>query len=396
VIPEAILQLETAAPALRQRLVDWTGINSGSDHPAGLTRMTAVLQAACRELTPDVTQEPLDAAGRVALRARLRPTAPIQILCSGHYDTVYGSTHPFQTTTEAEGGRLNGPGVADMKGGLVVMVAALAAFEQTPSAGQLGWEILLTPDEETGSQASRALIEAAAPRFDAALIFEPARENGDLVRTRKGTGIFTLTCHGREAHAGRNPHEGRNAIVALAGVLLGLHRLPDDVPDLMLNIGSIRGGGAVNIVPALASAEINVRIGRAETATLFHDRLRALLAPFAAAEGYRFELAGGFNRLPMEAGAVTTRLFAAWQDCARDLGERPFSWVHVGGGSDGNLLSAAGLPCLDGVGVVGGELHSAREWMDLASLSRRARIAALALHRIAAGDIVLPAWRPRC
>lgn len=392
-IPPAIASLTAAEPALRQRLIDWAGINSGSDHPAGLARMAAVLRDACRELTPDVALEPLDAAGRVAVCARLRPTAPIQILCSGHYDTVYGATHPFQKTTQVEGGRLSGPGVADMKGGLVVMLAALAAFEQTPAAGQLGWEILLTPDEETGSQASRSRIESAAPRFDAALIFEPARENGDLVRSRKGTGIFTLTCHGREAHAGRNPQDGRNAIVALAGVLLGLHRLPDEVPDLMLNVGSIQGGGAVNIVPALASAEINVRIGRTETAAVFLDRLRALLAPIEAQEGYRFELAGGFNRLPMEAGEVTTRLFEAWQGCARDLGERPFSWVHVGGGSDGNLLSAAGLPCIDGVGVVGGELHSAREWMDLASLTGRARIAALALHRIAAAEIVLPKRR---
>lgn len=383
-----------AGPTLRRRLIEWTAINSGSDHPAGLARMAEVLRAACSELTADVSLEPLDAGGRVVVRARLRPAAPIQILCSGHYDTVYGAHHPFQHTVESADGRLNGPGVADMKGGLVLLLAALAAFEQTPQAARIGWEILLTPDEETGSQASRTLIEAAAPRFDAALIFEPARENGDLVRSRKGTGIFTLTCHGREAHAGRNPQEGRNAIVALAGVLLGLHQLPQELPDLMLNIGSIRGGGAVNIVPDLASAEINVRIGRAETAALFDQRLRALLAPFAAREGYRFEVSGGFNRLPMEAGPVTTELFAAWQACARDLGQAPFSWVHVGGGSDGNLLSAAGLPCMDGVGVVGGELHSAREWVEIASLAGRAQVAALALHRLATGEVVLPARRP--
>ncbi len=389
-IPPAIARLPASADDLRQRLIAWCAVNSGSDHLAGLARMAALLREACRELTPAVELIPLDSAGRVAVRASLRPSAPRQILCSGHYDTVYGADHAFQQTVEISGGRLNGPGVADMKGGLVVLFAALAAFEQSDQAAKLGWEILLTPDEETGSQASRALIEAAAPRFDAALIFEPARESGDLVRSRKGTGIFTLTCHGREAHAGRNPQEGRNAIVALAGVLLGLHRLPDEVPDLMLNIGSIRGGGAVNIVPALASAEINVRIGRTETAAVFRERLQALLAPVEAQEGYRFEIAGGFNRLPMEAGEVTTHLFEAWQSCARDLGERPFSWVHVGGGSDGNLLSAAGLPCIDGVGVVGGELHSAREWMDLASLTGRARIAALALHRLATGEIVLP------
>ncbi|HEY0966465.1 MAG TPA: hydrolase [Opitutaceae bacterium] len=392
-IPPAIARLPASAGQLRQRLIDWTAINSGSDHLAGLARMAAVLREACRELTAQVDLVPLDADGRVAIRARLRPDAHLQILCSGHYDTVYGAAHPFQQTREIDAGRLNGPGVADMKGGIVVMLAALAAFEQTPHASRLGWEILLTPDEETGSQASRALIEASAPRFDAALIFEPARESGDLVRSRKGTGIFTLTCHGREAHAGRNPQEGRNAIVALAEVLLGVHRLPDGLPDLMLNIGSIHGGGAVNIVPALASAEINVRIGRAETATLFHERLQALLAPINAREGYRLEVTGGFNRLPMEAGLVSTQLFEAWQACAHDLGEPPFSWVHVGGGSDGNLLSAVGLPCIDGVGVIGGELHSAREWVDFTRLPGRAQMAALALHRIAAGEVTLPSRR---
>src|SRR6185503_2042905 len=132
-----------------------------------------------------------------------------------------------------------------------VMLAALQQFERSSHAAELGYEILLTPDEETGSVASRPVLEAAAAtgRFAFALVFEPARANGDLVKSRKGTGIFTLTCHGRAAHAGRDPGAGRNAILALAEYLPRVDGLNRELPGVMLNIGSIRGGGAVNIVP---------------------------------------------------------------------------------------------------------------------------------------------------
>ncbi|HEY0947704.1 MAG TPA: hydrolase [Opitutaceae bacterium] len=388
--PAAIAQLATQASTLRDQLMAWAEVNSGSDHLAGLLRMAGLLRAACAELTPDTTLVPVASDGRVAVRARRRPEAPIQILCSGHYDTVYGAAHPFQRCTLRDAATLNGPGVADMKGGLVLLLAALHAFEHTPQATQLGWEILLTPDEEIGSAASRALLEEAASRHHLALIFEPARENGDIVQSRKGTGIFTVTVHGRAAHAGRDPRLGRNAIVALAELLPSIHRLPEELPGVLLNIGSVRGGGAVNIVPDLASAELNARITRADDADTFLARLHALTAPLNAREGYRVEITGQFNRPPMESGPVSTALFAAWQDCARELGLAPFSWVHVGGGSDGNLLAAAGLPCLDGLGPVGGELHSEREWVHLPSIAGRAQLAALFLHRLALGEITLP------
>lgn len=379
------------ASALRDLLIRWSVINSGSSHPEGLARMRAALRAEFSRL-PGVTVEDVPLPGTVAcaLRVRQRPAAPHQLLLSGHYDTVYGADHAFQTCDEPAPDTLRGPGVADMKGGLVVLLAALREFEATPHASRLGYEVLLTPDEETGSVATRALLEAAAPRFHAALIFEPARENGDLVHSRKGTGIFTATCHGRAAHAGRDPREGRNAIAALAEFLVAAHRLPDDFPGIMLNIGSVTGGGAVNIVPDLARAEINVRITRAADAPLVAERLRALAAPINARDGYRLEIAGGFNRLPMESGPVSESLFAAYQQCARDLALAVPGWTHVGGGSDGNLLSAAGLPCLDGLGPIGAHLHSSAECIVLSSLGDRTRLAARLLTGIASGAIALP------
>lgn len=378
------------ASALRDLLVSWAGINSGSSHLAGLARMRAALAAEFARIPgADVTDVALPGTDARALRVRQRPGAALQILLSGHYDTVYGADHPFQRCTQPDAATLRGPGVADMKGGIVVMLAALQAFESTAHAAALGWEILLTPDEETGSVASRPVIEAAAPRFPLALIFEPARETGDIVQSRKGIGTFTVTCHGRAAHAGRATHEGRNAIVALAEFLVAADKIPEDLPGILLNIGSIQGGGAVNIVPDFARAEINIRITRAEEATAVADRLQALAAPLNAREGFRLELAGQFNRLPMEATPVSTAMFAAWQQCARETGAAPFSWTHVGGGSDGNLLAAAGLPCLDGLGPVGGHLHSADEYILLPSLLERARIAARFLEKLAAREIAL-------
>jgi glutamate carboxypeptidase len=374
--------------ALRDLLTSWCNINSGSENVAGLERMRHALAAEFAKLPHATVEEvALPGANAKALRVRIRPAAPRQLLFSGHYDTVYGAEHPFQTCTLVDEHTLRGPGVADMKGGLVVMLAALREFEASPLAAQIGYEILLTPDEETGSVASRPAIEAAARsgRFEFALVFEPARANGDLVKSRKGTGIFTVACHGRAAHAGRDPSAGRNAILALAEYLPHVDALNRELPGVMLNIGQIRGGGAVNIVPDYAEALVNIRITRAVDEPLVLNRLRELAASINAREGFRLEISGQFNRSPKETTPAEEKIFAVWQQCARELGVS-LSWQHVAGGSDGNLLSAAGLPNLDGLGVVGDHLHSDREFVHLPSLVERAQIAACFLEKFAAVD----------
>jgi glutamate carboxypeptidase len=217
-IPASIRSLPEKTEELCARLTAWAHINSGSTHIAGLARMRDALASAFGEI-PGVTIEivPLAGTEACALRVRCRPGAPRQILFSGHYDTVYDAAHSFQTCERIDARTLRGPGVADMKGGLLVMLTAAQLLETSPAAAQLGWEALLTPDEEIGSAGSAPVIAATARRHRLALVFEPARGNGDLVRSRKGTGNFSVTCHGRAAHAGRVPNNGRNAIVALAG-----------------------------------------------------------------------------------------------------------------------------------------------------------------------------------
>ena len=374
--------------ALRDLLVRWAEINSGSGNIAGLERLHAMLASEFATLPgAQIESVALEGTPARALRGRVRPDAPQLILLSGHYDTVYDADHPFQHCTLLDEHTLRGPGVSDMKGGLVVMLAALREFERSPNAAQLGYEILITPDEETGSVASRPVIEAAARsgRFAFALVFEPARPNGDLVKSRKGTGIFTLTCHGRAAHAGRNPEAGRNAILGLAEYLPRVDALNRELSGVMLNVGSIRGGGAVNIVPDFASAGLNIRTTRNDDEALVLRRLRELGESINARDGFRLEITGRFNRPPKEATSSEEQLFTAWQQCARELGVN-VSWQHVAGGSDGNLFSAAGLPNLDGLGPVGDHLHSPEEFVRLPSIVERARITALFLQKIEAGS----------
>ena len=381
--------------ALRDLLISWAEINSGSDHFAGLDRMHAALAAEFGTL-PGATAETVALAGTTAkaLRVRVRPTAPVQLLFSGHYDTVYGADSPFQRCTLLDERTLRGPGVADMKGGLVVILAALREFEKNlPPTAHLGYEVLLTPDEEIGSFGSAALFTAAgaSKKFALALVFEPARPNGDIVHSRKGTGNFTATCHGRAAHAASPTRAGRNAIAALAEFLVAAHRVPDELPGVMLNIGNIRGGGpATNVVPDFAEAKLDVRITRASDREPLLARLRELAAPINARDGFRLELTGAFNRPPKESGPVEAAALASWQQCARDLGLAPFTSVHTGGASDGNNLAAAGLPNLDGLGPIGDKLHSADEFVVLPTLAERAQVTANFLKKIASGETVLP------
>ncbi len=379
--------------ALRDLLVRWAEINSGSTHIAGLEKMRTALAAEFRTL-PHATVEsvPLEGTEAQALRVGIRPSAPVQILLSGHYDTVYGAHHAFQKCTLLDADTLRGPGVADMKGGLVVMLAALREFSGSANASRVGFDVILTPDEETGSVATRPLLEstARAREHAFALIFEPARSNGDLVRTRKGTGIFTVTCYGRAAHAGRDPGAGRNAILALAEYLPEVAELERDLEGVTVNVGNIRGGGAVNIVPDFAEAGINIRTTRLADEAEVIECLHELAEPINQRDGYRLLVKGGFNRPPKEVTPAEEKLFAWWQQCAHELGVR-VSWQDVAGGSDGNLLGAAGLPCLDGLGPVGDHLHSPDEFIRLSSLEERAKIAIRFLERVGSGQVELPA-----
>jgi glutamate carboxypeptidase len=385
-IPTPILNLSEQKETLTALLISWCNQNSGSSHATGLEAMSGILAKAFADMPgAEVALVPLPSGKGPAVSVRMRPKAATQVLCSGHYDTVYPADHPFQACRFLEDARLRGPGVADMKGGLVVMLAALKAFEACPEARTIGWEVLITPDEETGSAASEEAIRAAAKRCTLGLVFEPARANGDLVRSRMGTGLFKVTCKGRAAHAAQIPNKGRNAIIALSEFLVAANRMPEARPGTLLNVGIISGGGIANVVPDHAEAVLNLRASTVADARAMEAELQSLAAPIRAREGYTLEITGAFERLPKECGPVEERLFTQYLEGADALGLPRPGWQHAGGGSDGNLLSEAGLPNLDGLGIIGENLHSDQETCSPDSLPQRAQLAALLLLRLASG-----------
>ena len=389
-LPASIARLPERTAEFGALLTAWAEINSGSGHLAGLDRMRAALREAFGKI-PGVTLEELPCPGTAAaLRVSVRPAARTRLLLSGHFDTVFEADDAFQKCRWLDAATLNGPGVTDMKGGLLTMLAALEAFEQTPHAANLGWDALLTPDEETGSHGSAHLFRAAPQRAQFGLVFEPARPNGDIVHSRKGTGGVVATCHGRAAHAAKIPNDGRSAILALAEFLLAASKIPAELPGVLVNAGNIRGGtAATNVVPHFAQAELDLRVTKVSDREPLVARLEALAAGINARDGLKLELDIRFNRGPKECHPAEEKLFPEWQRAAREVGVPPPNWVHTGGASDGNLLSAAGLPNLDGLGPIGDQLHSNREFVRVPTIAARAQIVALIMHRIARGEISL-------
>lgn len=386
---------------MRERTIALAQINSGSFNAEGVNRVREALAEMFAELGAQaevLSVEPWQALGDDgqmqtrplgdALRLRKRPEAPFQVFLCGHMDTVFAADHPFQQVRELDADTLNGPGVADLKGGLVLMQTALAALEASPLAEHIGWEVLLNPDEEIGSQSSAPLIAEAARRCHVGLIYEPSFPDGHLAGARKGSGNFALLARGRAAHAGREHHLGRNAIRLLAEATAAIDDLNGQREGVTFNPGFVHGGGATNIVPDTAMMRFNVRLPRPEDADWVQRELERIVAGFDAREGYALELHGGFTRMPKILSPANERLFALAQDCGRELG-LALEHLPTGGCCDGNNLAAAGVPNIDTLGVHGGAIHSAKEWMRVSSLTERGQLSALLLLRLAAGE-----WRP--
>lgn len=387
---------------LCQLLVRWARINTGTYHLAGLARQLEELEHAFallegrmerRTLPP---QRQINDAGEVveqpvgeALWIGKRLDAPRQVLLSIHMDTVFGPDHPFQDVRELDGGRLQGPGVADAKGGLLVMLTALRALERSDVARHIGWQVVINPDEEIGSPGSNDLLRQCAQQCDLGLVFEPALPDGNLVAARKGSGNFTVVVRGRSAHAGRDFFHGRNAVAALATLVTAMSDLTGARPGLTVNIARIHGGGPSNMVPDLAVAHLNVRLWQPVDQRFIEEELSALVEKVNTREGFSAVLHGGFTAPPKPLDAATEKLLNMVGECGRELG-MVLRWQESGGVCDGNRLAAAGLPTVDTLGVVGGAIHSSREYVELPSITQRAALTALLLLKLAAGELDWP------
>ncbi|HYD25122.1 MAG TPA: hydrolase [Croceibacterium sp.] len=380
--------------AMLARTERWCAINSGTGNLAGLARQADELAGALSALPGEVElRDPaavtsVDAAGReVAIEhgrhmvLRVRPAAERRMLLTGHMDTVFPPDHPFQQGCWLDDDTLNAPGAADMKGGLAVMLAALEAFEASAAAASLGYDVMVNADEETGSLSSAALIAELARGKAAALTYEPAAlPDGTLAHARGGSGNYSVVVTGRSAHAGRNPEEGRNALVAAAALAVALKALEHD--GLKANPARIDGGSAHNVVPDHAVLRFNVRPRTTLAADNFARDLVALLRTVEREHDVALALHGGITRPPKPVDEAAQTLFALVQRAGADLGQR-LGWQPSGGVCDGNNIAACGVPVVDTMGVRGGAIHSPGEYLIASSLAERAALSALVLHRLA-------------
>ena len=380
--------------ALLAQVEHWAPINSGTTNLPGLAATAQLLADAFAALPGEVRlvdPDPVDAVradGHIAaiqrgqhLVASIRPDAPVRLLLTGHMDTVFAADHAFQTLTWLEPGILGGPGVADMKGGIAVMLAALIALERSPLAASIGYDVMINSDEEVGSGSSAALIARLAVGKAAALTYEPALPDGTLAGERGGSGNFSLIVTGRSAHAGRNPQDGRNALVAAADLAVRLKAMTRD--GLSVNPARIDGGSANNVVPDHAILRVNFRPQNLEMQQLAEQVLARLCEDVASEHDVSIHRHGSFGRPPKPIDPGAARLFSLVKRCGEELG-LDIGWRSTGGVCDGNNIAACGVPVVDTMGVRGGAIHSADEFLIVESLAERAQLSALTLMRIAA------------
>jgi len=297
---------------------------------------------------------------------------PKPVLLLGHYDTVYPLGTLASMPCRVAKGRIWGPGVLDMKSGIVLMLAALEALR---SGGELPRHVtvLLVSDEEVGSESSRRITESLAKKSAAVLVLEPSYGLKGAVKTaRKGVGEYTLKVTGKAAHSGLDFEKGQSAIIELARQIASISGFVDLKRGLTLNVGLVQGGTRVNVVPAEATAVLDVRIARQQDAAGIDRKLRSL-KPFN--RKCKLEIDGGINRPPMERTAGVAELYRKAVGIAKHLGWR-LEEAAVGGGSDGNFTAGLGIPTLDGLGGVGEGAHATHESILISELPRRAALLA--------------------
>lgn len=296
------------------------------------------------------------------------------VLLLGHMDTAYPLGTLADMPCRVAEGRLWGPGALDMKSGIALMLHAIDGLRTWHSDSlPRPVTVLLVSDEEIGSNSSRRITESLAKKSAAVLVLEPSYGiKGALKTARKGVGEYTLKVTGKAAHSGLDFEKGDSAIVELAKQITAISKLVDLKRGLTLNVGLVKGGTRVNVIPAQATASLDVRVPRMRDAAGIDRQLHAL-KPFN--RKCKLEITGGVNRPPMERTAAVAALYQKASGVARQLGWK-LEEASVGGGSDGNFTASLGVPTLDGLGGVGEGAHAAHESITISELPRRAALLA--------------------
>ena len=379
---------------LLNRLEMLSNINTHTYNLLGLDSCIYPLQKMFDELEPDERDQlELNAVpfvnsngeledqryGRI-LRLCKRQNAETKILLCGHYDTVYPKDHDFQKVT-IEGNNMMGPGVLDMKGGLMTMLYALLAYENSDIKNKVGWEVLILPDEEVGSIASSSYLGTSAKNNDIGLLYEPALPDGSIVKSRKGVGSYTMVFRGVSAHAGRAFNDGLNAFYGVSDFISWSKNMMEINKDLIINLGKVEGGGPNNVVPDLAIARFNARVSTKKQRTEFEHNLQLFFREMRK-KYPGTELHGKFTSPPKPYSTKAKQIVDGLQKCATQLNMPKIKLVATGGASDGNKLNGFGLPNIDSLGPIGDGMHSRDEYVLIDSIKQRTKLSALYLYNI--------------
>jgi len=360
---------------MTQMLRDLVALESPGHERAAVNAVAAYLAQAFKKQGAEVRSLP-----QAVFADHLRVTwgqGSRQVLLLGHMDTVWPlgeiKERPFQVGPEADSGMLKGtgPGIFDMKGGLVIALFAVTALRDLGLKPAHRLVFLFNSDEEYGSPTSRPVIEEEARRSDCVLVLEPSREDA-LVTWRKGIGRFELEIHGLASHAGAAHERGVSAVEELAHQILRLEAMTDYQRGVTVNVGVVQGGSKVNVRPASAWAEIDLRVTTAEEGEHMTGVIRGLRP---VNPNTSLLISGRMNRPPWETSPVGQALFERARRAGARLGMDLYA-AGTGGGSDGNFTAALGVPTLDGLGIVGDDAHAVTEWVDMASMPRRAALLA--------------------
>lgn len=395
----ALAKVEANPDVWRARLKAWCDINTGSRNQAGLEHFLGLLEVAFDILSGDMARiklapEPVISAQGVletrsicdALHIRVRPDAPIKLVMTGHYDTVFPVDSAFQKVVDQGQNEVNGPGVADMKGGLLILLEALTIFETLSCANAIGYEILISPDEEIGSPGSGPILAQIGARSHVGLTYEPALADGSMSGARKGSGNFAVTVHGVAAHVGRAHSDGRSAIAAAARFVSALEGLNGGYDGVTFNTGKIDGGGPTNVVPDLAVVRFNVRAPDVLSAAWAQKQVDALITTHLTGNGLHAHLHGGFTRPPKPRTPAQELVFEHVSTAAKAVG-LTLIYKDTGGVCEGNNLAASGCANVDTLGPRGGLIHSDREYAILDSFPERIRLSVAILVGYATGQL---------
>ncbi len=346
-------------------------MDSGSGHAPGLAQVATFFQERFERLGWRVARLDFEAGAvpclEVVNAGKRSGDGAFDFLFLGHMDTVFAPGTAARRPFSVRDGRAYGPGVCDMKAGLVSVLHAAEAVQQAGFGEELSVCIAFNSDEEVGSRGSRAWFEGLAAKSRRVLVFEPCRATGHRVVQRKGVAGFEIHCHGRAAHAGVEPEKGANAVLELAHHVIAASGFARPEAGTSVSVTTIAGGSGGNVIPDFAKAGFDIRVATLEEARRIEECFRGLSAG-GTADGVRVEVAGEVNRLPMVPSAQTLALWERIAVIGEGLGLE-MKLIGTGGGSDGNFTAAMGIPTVDAMGPQGGRAHSEEEYLVLASVS---------------------------